>query len=51
MSYEVKGKQYIAVNAGWNSAIVAKLTLAIGKDAAQATAEIEDLFHRKFDEE
>ena len=26
MSYEVKGKQYIAVNAGWNSAIVAKLS-------------------------
>lgn len=29
-----------------------KLTLeATGKDAAQATAEIEDLFQRKFDEE
>ncbi|MEJ0006752.1 MAG: PQQ-dependent dehydrogenase, methanol/ethanol family [Steroidobacteraceae bacterium] len=26
MSYEVRGKQYIAVNAGWNSAIVAKLS-------------------------
>lgn len=29
-----------------------KLTMeASGKDAAQATAEIEELFHRKFDEE
>jgi quinohemoprotein ethanol dehydrogenase len=26
MTYEVKGKQYIAVNAGWNSAIIAKLS-------------------------
>jgi quinohemoprotein ethanol dehydrogenase len=26
MTYEVKGRQYIAVNAGWNSAIVAKLS-------------------------
>ena len=26
ITYEVNGKQYIAVNAGWNSAIVSKLT-------------------------
>ena len=40
ITYSVRGKQYIAVNAGWNSAIVAKLTNPDGSPFTYAPARL-----------
>ena len=40
ITYMVKGKQYVAVNAGWNSAIVSKLTNPDGSPFSYAPARL-----------
>jgi quinohemoprotein ethanol dehydrogenase len=40
ITYMVKGKQYIALNAGWNSAIVSKLTNPDGSPFSYAPARL-----------